>query len=266
VIETTGLADPAPILQTFLVDGFLAQAFRMDGVVTVADAATGPDTLNRQFEAVSQVAMADLLVISKTDLVTDSVASDFEARLRSLNPTADILRATRGALPIASLWGLSAMGKQCDTTQALAWLAAPTPTAPDPLANLSGFAPSAPATPAPQPHDARIGSASIVLAEPISPPAFDRWLDTLILLRGPDILRVKGIVHLKGIDTPFVFHGVQHLFDPPAPLLDWPKGDRTSRIVIIARDMTRPELNFSLDMLRQHQTNSNTHSSEGLPT
>jgi len=92
------------------------------------------------------------------------------------------------------------------------------------------------------------------LHDPIPAPAFDLWLDTLIALRGPDILRVKGIVHLEGIDTPFVFHGVQHLFDPPVPIRDWSGDDRCSRIVVIARDMTRPELSYSLDMLRAQQT------------
>jgi G3E family GTPase len=252
VIETTGLADPAPILQTFLLDTYLAKNFRIDGVVTVVDAATGPDTLNRQFEAVSQVAMADLLVLSKTDLVSESTSSAFKIRLRTLNPTADILRADRGVVPITALWDLSGMRHQGTSDQAIAWL---TPTVPsDPLENLSGFAPSAsPFAPVSQ-HDARIGSASIILNEPIPDDVFDRWLDTLIMLRGPDILRVKGIVHLIGIETPFVFHGVQHLFDPPVPLNDWQGKDRQSRIVVIARDMTSAELVYSLDMLRAHQT------------
>ena len=92
------------------------------------------------------------------------------------------------------------------------------------------------------------------IINPIPADDFDRWLDTLIMLRGPDILRVKGIVHLIGIETPFVFHGVQHLFDPPVPLNDWQGKNRQSRIVVIARDMTSAELVFSLDMLRAHQT------------
>ena len=252
VIETTGLADPAPILQTFLVDPYLARNFRLDGVVTVVDAATGPDTLNQQFEAVSQVAMADLLVLSKTDLVSESTSVAFKTRLRSLNPTAEILRADRGVVPITALWDLSGMRHQGTSDHAIAWL---TPTAPrDPLENLSGFAPSAtPSAPVSQ-HDARIGSASIVLHDPIPADDFDRWLDTLIMLRGPDILRVKGIVHLIGIETPFVFHGVQHLFDPPVPLNDWQSKNHQSRIVVIARDMTNAELVYSLDMLRAHQT------------
>jgi G3E family GTPase len=252
VIETTGLADPAPILQTFLLDTYLAKNFRIDGIVTVVDAATGPDTLNRQFEAVSQVAMADLLVLSKTDLVSESTSGALKTRLRSLNPTADILRADRGMVPTTALWDLSGMRPQGTSDHAMAWL---TPTAPvDPLDNLSGLGPYAASTAPPPKHDARIGSASIILDDPIPADAFDLWLDTLIMLRGPNILRVKGIVHLLGIEMPFVFHGVQHLFDPPVPLNDWQGKNRQSRIVVIARDMTSAELVYSLDMLRAHQT------------
>ncbi|MEP2470204.1 MAG: GTP-binding protein, partial [Paracoccaceae bacterium] len=252
VIETTGLADPGPILQTFLMDQFLVTNFRVDGVVTVVDAATGPATLDRQFEAVSQVAMADLLILSKTDLVPASAADAFDARLRSLNPTADILRADHGAVPVAALWDLTGMHDHGTLDQTVSWLT-PT-TAPDPFANLSGLARPAPRDAPTTPHDARIGSASIVLDTPIPSVAFDLWLDTLIMLRGPDILRVKGIVHLEGVETPFVFHGVQHLFDPPVPLNGWTGDDHTSRIVVIARDMTNAELVYSLDMLRARQS------------
>jgi G3E family GTPase len=104
--------------------------------------------------------------------------------------------------------------------------------------------------PAVSPHDARIESVSIELDEPLADEAFDRWLDTLIAMRGPDILRVKGIVFLQGLEMPMVFHGVQHVFDQPRPVKDWPKGDTRSRIVVIARDISRPALQRSFDMLR----------------
>ena len=256
IIETTGLADPTPILHTFLVDPYLARNFRIDGVVTVVDAATGPDTLDRQFEAVSQVAMADLLVLSKVDLESKSRSGALKIRLRSLNPTADILRADHGVVPTAALWDLSGMRPQGTSEQAMAWLIPPAPAfiSRDPFNNLSGFAPSSvPTAPLPK-HDARIGSASIVLNDPIPPDAFDRWLDTLISLRGSDILRVKGIVHLIGIEMPFVFHGVQHIFDPPVPLHDWQGKTCQSRIVVIGRDISRSELVYSFEMLRTLQT------------
>lgn len=257
VIETTGLADPGPILQTLLVDPYLARNVRMDGVVTVADAATGPETLDRQFEAVSQVAMADLLVLRKTDLVPSAMVKTFKARITALNPTARILHARRGDLRANALWELSGLRNTATPKQTLSWLT-PRDPAPDPFANLSGLNPIEPTTDATlSPHDTRIGSASIVLEDPIPDAAFDLWLDTLVALRGPDILRVKGIVFLEGIESPFVFHGVQHVFDPPVPLRDWPGGDRRSRIVVIARDIARPELVRSLDMLRGHLPKKN---------
>jgi G3E family GTPase len=249
VIETTGLADPGPILQTLLVDPYLAGETRMDGVVTVADAANGPATLDAQFEAVSQAAMADLIVLSKTDLVAPAQVARFEERLRSINPGARIVHAVRGAGVPDQFWGLSGLRPDARPPDILAWTGGQ-PVAPDPLANLAGLsiARSAPTTASP--HDSRIGTASIILDDPIPDVVFDLWLDTLIGLRGPDILRVKGIVFLEDIETPFVFHGVQHIFDPPVPIPDWPGSERRSRIVVIARDISRPELRRSLDMLR----------------
>lgn len=249
LIETTGLAEPGPILQTFLVDPDLAQNVRMDGVVTVADAATGQGTLNRQFEAVSQIAMADLVILSKADLVTPEAAARFEARIAGLNPAVRILRAVRGEVPQGSLWGLSALRLGAKPGDAMAWLSRSEPKA-DPLANLSGLTPQAESKSQHSPHDARICSASIVLDEPVPDVVFDLWLESLVALRGPDILRIKGIVHIEDLPKPFVFHGVQHVFDPPLPVEDWPGGDTQSRIVVIARDITRPELQQSLDILR----------------
>ena len=99
-------------------------------------------------------------------------------------------------------------------------------------------------------HDSQIGSASIILEWPIPNATFGKLLDTLIAPSGSDILRVKVIVFIEGIDAPFVFHGVQHIFDSPVQLENWPKHDRRSRIFVIARDLTRAELQRSLDMLR----------------
>lgn len=248
VIETTGLAEPGPILQTLLVDTSLAQSTKMDGVVTLVDAANGAATLDAQFEAVSQAAIADLIILSKTDLVPPEEIIVLEERLRGLNPTAKIIHAVRGKGIVDQLWGLSGLRKDAKNTDVLAWTTGRKPQA-DPLANLSGFAPAAQPANAFSPHDSRIGSASIVLAEPLKDAAFDKWLDTLIALRGNDILRVKGIVFLQGIDAPFVFHGVQNIFDPPVQMKDWPKDDRHSRIVVIGRDISEKELAYSFNML-----------------
>ncbi|MEM0946182.1 MAG: GTP-binding protein [Pseudomonadota bacterium] len=253
VIETTGLADPGPILQTLLVDQYLARTTRMDGVVTIADAANGPATLDAQFEAVSQIAMADLIILSKTDLVPLEAAQGFTTRLKAINPGVRVLPSVRGRGAADEIWGLSGLRHGAKPADVMAWTGVKAEPN-DPLANLSGLTPTAPAQTQSRtqflPHDARIGSASIVLDDPVPDAVFDRWLETLVLLRGPDLLRVKGVVFLEGIETPFVFHGVQDIFDPPVPMRDWPAQDRRSRIVVIARDITRPELRRSLDMLR----------------
>ncbi len=251
VIETTGLADPGPIHHSLLVDRVLAANFVLDGTVTVVDAVLGAATLDRQVEAQAQVAMADRIVFSKRDLAKPEALSELHARLERLNPGAPRLIADHGVLPAGILWGLGALRKPMAASHALTWLAQP---AADPLAGLSGVM-----APQPKPKDLgaashhatddRIATASITLADPIPADVFDFWLDTLIALRGTKILRLKGIVHIEEVPQPFVFHGVQHIFEPPVPLTSWPEGDTTSRVVIIARDVPQSDLDESLSLL-----------------
>ncbi|MCH2163947.1 MAG: GTP-binding protein [Marinovum sp.] len=249
VIETTGLADPGPIVQTLLTDPHLSKMARLDGVATVADAANGMATLDAQFEAVSQAAGADLIILSKTDMVDDATRQTLEARLRGLNPSASIVHATRGSGAHKHMWSLTGARHGVTPKEAVSWLAAAVPVKPDPLQNLSGLA-ATPAQPfTSSPHDGRIKSASIVIDRPLNDRVFDDWLNTLVAMRGPNLLRVKGLVFLDGIDAPFVFHGVQHIFDAPIPVKDWDDTDRKSRIVIIARDMTEKKLRRSLQRL-----------------
>jgi len=275
VIETTGLADPAPILHTLLVDRDLAQAFRLDGVVTTACAATGPRSLDTQFEAVNQIALADRIVLTKTDLVTPPELRRFEDRLAQINPGAARITADQGRVLPGVLFGINGMQAEAAPEQTLSWInaaayASTKPAAPvlpmgsgnpsyglfaanpaaDPFASLSmGFHRPAPSA-ATSIHDSRINSVSITIDDPIPADLFDFWLDTLIALRGPDILRMKGIVHVTGIPYPFAFHGVQHIFHPPVSLPHWPEGDRKSRIVVIGRDIPRDILEGSLTVLR----------------
>ncbi|MQQ09019.1 GTP-binding protein [Epibacterium sp. SM1979] len=252
VIETTGLADPAPIRQLILGDHYLSRVAVMDGVVTLVDAVNGQKTLDDQFEAVSQAATADLILMTKTDLAAQPEVDALRQRIEGLNPTAQILEVSAAVADPTVLWGLSAIRRGADADTALAWMTrAPSPApAADPFANLSGLTKSAPVQHGFSAHDARIASASITLDAPLEDAVFDRWLETLVAVKGRNLLRVKGIVFLKGIDTPFVFHGVQHLFEPPVPLKNWPEGDTTTRVVVIARDMTEAQLERSLDMLR----------------
>jgi G3E family GTPase len=251
VIETTGLADPGPIHHTLLVDPVLAPNFAIDGIVTVVDAVLGALTLSRHGEAQAQVAMADRIVLSKTDLTDPTELSALHARLDRLNPSVARITAMRGVVPAGALFNIRALRRAMKPTQALTWLAAP-----DPLAGVSGFGkgtfPERTQLAMPSHHatDDRITTAAITLDTPIPAEVFDFWLDTLIALRGPDILRMKGIVHIADVPTPFVFHGVQHIFEPPTPLQDWPVDDKISRVVVIARDVPKATLDECLALLR----------------
>jgi G3E family GTPase len=272
VIETTGLADPAPILHTLIVTPGLGAALRLDGVVTVCDAVNGPKTLDVGFESIQQVAIADVLVLSKTDLVTPSQAERFRARLAALAPGAKVVTATQGAVPIADLFGHGAPDMGGALPEAEAWVNAtayalsslPLPAVTKPSAPLANSGPSyglfginpPPATslmtaiaPAAH-HDDRITSVSMVFDEPINPIMLDIWMETLIAARGPDILRLKAVIWADGFDTPFVIHGVQHIIDPPIRLARWTGEDRKSRVVIIGRDLPREALLDSLEVLK----------------
>lgn len=234
VIETTGIADPGPIHHTLIVDDLIAPHYRMDGIVTLVDAANGPRTLDAQFEAVNQVAVADLLVITKADLVTPSDLDRLKARLHGINCTAAVVLGNHGRIAHGRLFNLTAMRESVTSDELSKWLGTPG-SGPDPLAGISGLprrttAAQPVASPAAHAHhDNRIVSASIAVAGPIPAEVFDFWLDTLIALKGPDILRMKGIVHVEDLQWPFVFHGVQHIFVAPVPLKSWSGKDTTSR-------------------------------------
>ena len=258
LIETTGTAEPGPILQTMLIDSKLAREIRMDGLITVVDGVNGSTTLDTNFEAVSQIAMADLILLSKTDLANKEEIARFENRIRSLNNIAKIIKVINGNIRSEILWNLSALRKGVEPRTAIAWTSKQFNTGPaaDPLSNLSGLRDTKTEFFTESLHDHGVNSASIILDTPIKSDVFDRWLDTLIILRGPDILRVKGIVFIEGVEMPFVFHGVQHIFDPPVPIDKWSGNDRKSRIVVIGRNLTSSELDRSFDMLRDTDSRS----------
>lgn len=243
VIETTGVAEPAPVLHTLVLDDVIARDFRMDGVVAVADAATGQATLQKQTEAVNQIAMADLIVITKADLVSEDDLAEYETRIGIINGTAKRIYADHGQVAKGALFSLSALRTDVAIADVTAWLGpVHKPYGHHDGADHHGHDHHH--------HETRIVSASIDLPGSIPAGVFDFWLDMLIALKGPDLLRVKGIVHVEGMGWPFVFHGVQHVFDAPVPLKSWSGTDPTSRVVVIARNMSQEDLDASLNMLR----------------
>ena len=226
LVETTGLADPAPIVQTLMGDVSVALRFRLDGIVTVVDAVLGLGQLDEHEEARRQVAMADRILLSKTDLAGDLAA--LRTRLRALNPGAPVAELRRGVVDPAFLLdaGLfDADGKIGDVRR---WLDAAA----------YGAAPV---------HDGRIQSFCLEFEAPLHWSGIGTCLEMLIGTRGESLLRVKGILNLVGQSRPVAIHGVQHLFHEPVLLDAWPEGDpRSSRIVFITRDLDRATIEAGL--------------------
>ena len=205
VLETTGLADPVPLLQGVMAHPYLVLRYAIDGVLTVVDAVNGADTLDRFEEARRQVALADRIVLSKADLAFPADTDALRRRLASMNPVAPILPADAPAdilLPPAA-----------DAVQRLA-------------AQLAGF-PEAP-------HDDRLRTISVASEAALSPHAFDLFVELLRGAHGPKLLRVKGLVRLTDDPSrPVLIHGAQHVFHPPLRLPAWPDADERSRMVIV---------------------------------
>lgn len=234
VIETTGLADPAPILQTAMSHPYLVMRFRLDGVVTLVDAVNGLSTLNEHREAVKQAAVADRLVLTKTDLLDTperkATKDALIARLRAVNPAAPILDAARGEATPARLLecGLYKPGEKIPDVKA--WLAEEAYAAAHDHDHHHHHDVTR--------HDDRVRSFSLVAEKPIPAAILDLFLELLRSMHGPNLLRMKGIVNIEETpDTPVVIHGVQHVLHPPARLERWPDADHRSRLVFIVRDI-----------------------------
>lgn len=249
VIETTGLADPAPILHTLMTDHHLQTLYRLDGVIATVDAATGMGTLDAQEEAVRQAAVADRILLTKTDLTSTDDRAMIERRLRSLNPAAPIIPAVNGDIDPAYLFDAGLYNPATKSNDVQHWLAAEAYERPHDHAHEHSDHHHHGHHHDVNRHDARIQATCLTFDVPLAPEAFERWLDVLMMFKGPDILRVKGIVNLKGEAKPIVIHGVQHIFHPPVWLDDWPSEDRRTRLVFITRDISAEDLRGTLALL-----------------
>jgi len=230
VIETTGLADPTPILQGLMTDLMMLNYFRMGHVVTVVDCYHGAKTLDRQIEAVKQAAVADRLVLSKGDIAAPDDVAALHARLRRLNPVAAIIEAVLGEVEPTLLFGPTGFDVAEKTAEVRSWLAAEAP--PHGYDEHShGHDPNR--------HDKRIQAHCLSFATPLDWESVAGWLDQLATEHGENLLRVKGLLNVRGQNEPVVIQGVHHLFHPPSTLPAWPDADRRSRLVFIVRDLER---------------------------
>jgi G3E family GTPase len=224
IIETTGLADPAPVVQTLTSDTMLAAQFRLDGLVTLVDAANSLQQLAAHAEPAKQIALADRVFITKADLVDEATLRAVQEAAQALNPRARISTLLHGAVEPAELTGLGLSSARAGPAT-LSFLGEP----------LQGEGSGGERTLGQRPalHDGSIRTLSIRFHEPFTWAAFSAALELLATLRGPDLLRVKGIVNVDG--KPVVVQGVQHIFHDPVELDRWPSTDTDTRLVFITR-------------------------------
>ncbi|MEC9153754.1 MAG: GTP-binding protein [Pseudomonadota bacterium] len=221
VIETTGLADPVPILQALMTDTALAGDIEVDGVVTTVDAVTGAATLDRHPEAVKQAAIADRIVLTKTDMPE---AEDLRARLSAVSPAACLLTAIKGDIAPNRLFDNGVFDPSAKPANVQAWLDAERHTH-DHAHDVNR-------------HGDGITAHAMVLETPIHAIALTLFLEILAEHCGADLLRMKGLVKLvESTDRPAVVHGVQNVFHPPVWLECWPGEDRNSKLVFITKDL-----------------------------
>ena len=231
VIESTGLADPFPVLTTLHADPVLKHHFRMAGVVTTVDAVNGARQLAMHPESVKQVAVADRIVLTKTDLAAAPTVASVVRRVRAINPDCVVLDAHASGGADAALLSddaTVAFGRRDPTIQA--WLAEEMQAA---------------ATGASR-HAYDIHAFALVFDQPLEWTAFGIWLTMLLNRHGNEVLRVKGILDVAGADAPVAVHGVQHLVHPPVHMRAWPDGERRSRIVFIVKGLERGAIERSL--------------------
>ena len=229
LIETSGLADPVPILQTIVTDDRLSLLLHLDAVITVIDAIHVLRQLSVQDEIRKQIAVADLLLVSKTDLPSAATLPELELVVRRINGGAEILPVTHGAIDPTCLLGLSAAPRR--DRSLLRWVEGARPSG---SADGHGL------------HAGDIQTFSLFLEEPVSKPGLIMWLSMLAHFRGAQLLRVKGIVNVVG--KPHIIHAVQTVIHEPIQLDAWPTADERTRIVFIVRGLDRGAISKTLEV------------------
>ena len=215
IIETTGLADPAPVAQTFFMDQDVADRTKLDAIVTVADAVHLNAQLGEHHEAEEQIAFADVVLLNKTDLVDAGDLEGVETRIRKINPYNKIIRTAHCEAPLDNILGLDAFS----------------------LDRVLEVEPDFLESDHDHEHDDDVNSVSFVSETPLDLDKFEAWFGNLLRTHGQDILRSKGIIGFLGVDERYVFQGVHMLMDA-SPMGNWPEGkSRSSRMVFIGRNL-----------------------------
>ncbi|EJL81083.1 putative GTPase, G3E family [Herbaspirillum sp. CF444] len=261
IIETTGLASPIPILHTLMTDNFIASKYRLDGVITTIDAVNGKQTLDNHIEAVQQAAVADRLLLTKSDLADAAALQDLQARLAQMNPSAGQILSQQGRVAPQKLLDAGLFKAAEKTPDVERWLNEESYAQPahdhhghhHGHEHHHGHKHDHHSHEDVNRHDDHIRAFCFSFDHPIEPHLFDEWLSLLVGFKGQNILRIKGIVNLAGADKPTVIHGVQHIFHPTVTLPAWPSEDRRTRIVFITKDIERATIERSFTAFMQAQ-------------
>ena len=235
IVETTGLADPAPILATLMNDVSLRYHYRLGTIVTTVDAVNGLDQLDRQEESLKQAAVADRIVLTKTDIAEAEAVEALRQRLDQINPSAEFLIGRHGAVDAERVLRADVYDPAAKGGEVLRWIEA---EAEAPRAHGHVHDKNR--------HDASIHSFCLVHDELVDWTAFGIWLTMLLHTHGEHILRVKGLLNIEGVERPVVINGVQHIIHPPMHLDAWPDESRRSRVVFIVRGLERALIERSL--------------------
>ncbi|WP_088559714.1 CobW family GTP-binding protein [Arboricoccus pini] len=270
LIETTGLADPAPILHTLMNDPVVEHDFRLEGVITLVDGVNGMSTLDAQIEAVKQAAVADRLLVTKADLADAATIEALKARLKALNPNAPLSMVAQGVVEPDNLFNVGPWNPRTKSPDVERWLGE---VAHDDDAAGHAHHPHHHGNHLhhhqddheghhghheemhqhahdPNRHDARIRAFTIRRQKPLAGGAVSLFLDLLTAQRGPDLLRMKGILHIAETpERPLVVHAVQHVVHSPIELDAWPSDDHDTRLVFITRDIEPAVIEQLLDAL-----------------
>jgi G3E family GTPase len=233
LIEASGLADPAPVAQLFLNNPLLGADLRLDAILATIDAAAGAATLAEHWEARKQAAIADRLLLTKTDIATEDAVDRLIGSLRRLNPAAPIHRVVNGEIDPALLFGVGPLDPSRRSLGFTEWLG------------------EAPVFGTHHEHHHEIRPFCLTAEAPLDWARFHDWLGGLRLAYGERLLRVKGVLNVVGEDGPVVVHGVQHIFHPPVSLARWPDADQRSRLVLIARGLDRQFIEASWQLVTE---------------
>ncbi|HJN04670.1 MAG TPA: GTP-binding protein [Alphaproteobacteria bacterium] len=242
IVETTGLADPAPIVHALMVDKSVTAHYRFDGLVAAVDGALGPGQLAGHTEARKQAAMADRIVITKTDLVPVREIETLEAAVRSLNPAAPMVRAVMGEADPEHFFNAGLYDDSGKAPNVARWLR-------DEALGSETHGHSHDRNR----HDEHIATFAVTLDRPVTWAGYAAWTEKLRAFPGENLLRIKGLLNVTGQRRPVVVQGVQHLFSPPETLAAWPGADRRSRLVFITRDLPREDIEATLATLHAEE-------------